>query len=262
MGSTETNASDGFQKSHLLRNPLMWAVAWSSTAAEFGTLCHQAFNFARLRVDQAVQRSSEGGRRLAIITDVDNTVVHASSYRGHLVNEGIDFFDDEIWDELIPKNSMTLVPGVNEILTHCEEQDVEVFSVTNRDQGPDTLDLALKQRQYLGLPFTEREHPRVFTNSSDKTPARDSVSQTHELVLLLGDNLNDFKRDYYLDDVEQRFALLERDKNELGDRFVLLPNPTDGHWVRALFGESEPIATEGNRRALFDATIRGAWDGT
>jgi hypothetical protein len=55
---------------------------------------------------------------------------------------------------------------------------------------------------------------------------------------------------------------LERDKNELGDRFVLLPNPTDGHWVRALFGESEPIATEGNRRALFDATIRGAWDGT
>ena len=99
MGSTETNASDGFQKSHLLRNPLMWAVARSSTAAEFGALCHQAFNFARLRVDQAVQRSSEGGRRLAIITDVDNTVVHASSYRGHLVNEGIDFFDDEIWDE-------------------------------------------------------------------------------------------------------------------------------------------------------------------
>lgn len=157
---------------------------------------------------------------------------------------------------------MALVPGVNEILTHCEEHDVEVFSVTNRDQGPDTLDLALKQRQYLGLSFTDREHPRVFTNSSDKTPARDSVSQTHELVLILGDNLNDFKRDYYLDDVEQRFALLERDKNELGDRFVLLPNPTDGHWVRALFGESEPIATEGNRRALFDATIRGAWDGT
>ena len=45
---------------------------------------------------------------------------------------------------------MALVPGVNEYLKHCEEHDVEVFSVTNRDQGPDTLDLALKQRQYLG----------------------------------------------------------------------------------------------------------------
>ena len=212
----------------------------------------EGLKFLRTKKGEEFMKTQEGK---AILTD-------PRSLKYFNTNEGIDFFDDKIWDELIPKNSMTLVPGVNEILTHCEEHDVEVFSVTNRDQGPDTLDLALKQRQYLGLPFTEREHPRDFTNSSDKTPARDSVSQTHELVLLLGDNLNDFKRDYYLDDVEQRFALLERDKNELGDRFVLLPNPTDGHWVRALFGESEPIATEGNRRALFDATIRGAWDGT
>ena len=32
------------------RNPLLWAVAWSNTAAEFGALCHQAFNLAKVKV--------------------------------------------------------------------------------------------------------------------------------------------------------------------------------------------------------------------
>ena len=260
-GSNETNARGGSHDSYLLRNPLLWAVAWSNTAAEFGALCHQAFNFARLRVDQAVQRNTDSKHPLAVITDVDNTIVHASSYWSFLVNEGKDFFDDQVWDEWIPKNLITLVPGAEGFLAHCEEQQVEVFYVTNRDQGPNTYDYALRQLQYLELPFADRDHLTVFTDSSDKTPARDTISQTHELILLLGDNLNDFKRDYYVSDIKQRFALMERDKKELGDRFVLLPNATDGHWVRAIFGESEPPATEENRQALFDAATRGAWDG-
>lgn len=27
-----------------------------------------------------------------------------------------------------------------------------------------------------------------------------------------------------------------------GAKFVIFPNPTDGHWVRAIFGEHEPPA--------------------
>ena len=100
----------------------------------------------------------------------------------------------------------------------------------------------------------------VFRDSSDKTPARERVKKSHELVLLLGDNLNDFKRDYYVTNIEQRFALMERDKQEFGDRFIVLPNPTDGHWVRAIFGESEPAPTEETRSTLLAAATKGAWD--
>lgn len=32
-----------------------------------------------------------------------------------------------------------------------------------------------------------------------------------------------------------------------GKKFILMPNPTDGHWVRAIFGESEPAPTKKNR---------------
>ena len=53
---------------------------------------------------------------------------------------------------------------------------------------------------------------------------------------------------------------MERDKQEFGDRFIVLPNPTDGHWVRAIFGESEPAPTEETRSTLLAAATKGAWD--
>ena len=210
--------------------------------------------------------SSEQNRRtsnrpLAVITDLDNTILHASSYWGYLIRQGIDFFDDSIWDQWIPENLVTLVPGAFEFLKHCEMNEVEVFYVTNRNQGPKTFEYALTQLQRLNLPYANANHLTVYQETSDKTPSRRAVDQTHELILLLGDNLNDFKRDYYVSDVNKRYELMERDKSELGKKFIILPNATDGHWVRAIFGESEPAATEENRRLLLSAATRKAWDG-
>ena len=79
---------------------------------------------------------------------------------------------------------------------------------------------------------------------------------------MLGDNLNDYKRDYYIDDIEERYSIMERDRYEFGEKFILLPNATDGHWVRAIFGESEPSANERNREILRKAAAKQAWDGT
>ena len=250
----------GGQANSKLKNPLLWAAAWSATSAEFGALCHQAYNLAKLRVDMALQ-VSEREKPLAVIADVDNTVVHAFSYWGYLINEGKDFFEDESWDRWIPENLMTVVPGALAFLKHCQANDVEVFYVTNRDQGDSTFDYALRQLQYLNLPYADADHLRVFCETSNKTPARDAISQSHELILLLGDNLNDYKRDYYVADVDERFNLMERDRNDYGDRFILLPNATDGHWVRAIFGESEPAASDENRDILMKAATRSAWDG-
>ena len=96
----------------LNQNPLLWAVAWSATAAEYGALCYQAFNLAQLRVEKFLKKKdNKSSKPLGIITDVDNTKVHAASYWGYLINQGIDFFDDKIWDRWIPKNLITPVPG-------------------------------------------------------------------------------------------------------------------------------------------------------
>jgi predicted secreted acid phosphatase len=101
----------------------------------------------------------------------------------------------------------------------------------------------------------------VFRDTSNKTPARNEIEQHFDIAVMLGDNLNDYQRDYYVTDVDERLSLMERDRDHWGRDFILLPNPTDGHWVRAIFGESEPAPTDENRQILRDAATRIAWSG-
>jgi 5'-nucleotidase (lipoprotein e(P4) family) len=246
-----------------LRNALLWAVAWKQSAAEYRALCYQAYNVARMQLDIALRTALETkhDKPLAVITDVDDTILHAGSYWGHLVANNRDFFDDAIWDSWIPQNLVTPVPGSLEFLLYCEASGVEAFYVTSRDQGERSFELALGNLQHLRFPFADPEHLTVIRESSDKSPARTRLAASHEIVMLIGDNLNDYKRDYYLTDVDQRMALMERDRDDFGRKFIVLPNPTDGHWVRAIFGESEPPPTEANRRKLKTAATRVAWDG-
>jgi 5'-nucleotidase (lipoprotein e(P4) family) len=244
-----------------LSNALLWALAWKQTAAEYFALCHQAYNLARMLLDKELARTNVAPGRLAVITDMDDTIIHAGSYWGHLVNENREFFSDAIWDEWLPNNLITPVPGARDFFHYCEQREVDVFYVTSRNQGERTYEYALAQLRLMGFPYADDEHLTVFRDSSDKSSARERIAATHTVVFLIGDNLNDYKRDYYVKDVDERLELMERDKAEFGTKFVLLPNPTDGHWVRAIFGDSEPAATEENRRILKEAATRSAWDG-
>ncbi len=254
--AAQENAADDF------RNPLLWAMAYKQTAAEFYALCHQAYNLARMRIDLALAQHKSGERPLAVITDMDNTILHAMSYWGYLINENRDFFDDAIWDEWLPNNLITSVPGSNDFFQYCQEEGVEVFYVTNRNQGERTFEYALARLKHLKFPYANEENLFVFRESSDKSPAREKIEESFEVALMLGDNLNDYRRDYYVKDVDERRALMERDRDDWGTKFILIPNPTDGHWVRAIFGDSEPAPTDENRRILKDAATRIAWDGT
>ncbi len=242
-------------------NGLLWAVAWKQSAAEYFALCHQAYNLARLRVDAALAAREPGDKPLAVITDVDDTVFHARSYWGHLINENREFFDDAIWDKWLPNNQVTAAPGAKAFFDYCSDSGVEVFYVTNRDQGERTFEYALAQLRHLGFPLAAEKHLDVFRDTSNKTPAKEEIEASFDIACMLGDNLNDYRRDYYVKDVDERLSLMERDREHWGRDFILLPNPTDGHWVRAIFGDSEPAPTEENRRLLKKAATRIAWEG-
>lgn len=151
----------------------------------------QGFNIARLRLDQALATHKKGDKPLAVITDMDDTILFANSYWGHLINQNKDFFDDAIWDEWIPRNKMMPSLGSLEFLNYAKSKGVEVFYVTSREQGEPTL-------------------------------------------VMLGDNLNDFKRLYYDKDVDKRIELMEQDKDLFGQKFILFPNPTDDLMTKAL----------------------------
>jgi 5'-nucleotidase (lipoprotein e(P4) family) len=242
-----------------IENNLMMAMAWKQTAAEFRALYHQGFNIARMRVEIALAQKQDDSLPLAIISDVDETLLLANDYWGYLINQGQDFFDDASWDRWIEENRAVASPGALEFLNFCVSNSVEIFYVTNRDQGETTVQLAIENLTAVGFPLVDTAHMRVLRESSNKELVQQQIREDYEVVALLGDNLNDFARRYYSTDVDQRMSLMEQDKDRYGRDYILFPNPTDGHWIRAIFGESEPAASDENRDILRRAATRAAW---
>jgi|TARA_B110000483_G_scaffold151631_1_gene180454 5'-nucleotidase (lipoprotein e(P4) family) len=242
-----------------IENNLMMAMAWKQTAAEFRALYHQGFNIARMRVEIALAQKQDDSLPLAIISDVDETLLLANDYWGYLITQGQDFFDDAAWDRWIEENRAVASPGALEFLNFCVSNSVEIFYVTNRDQGETTVQLAIENLNAIGFPLVDTAHLRVLRESSNKELVQQQIREDYEVVALLGDNLNDFARRYYSTDVDQRMSLMEQDKDRYGRDYILFPNPTDGHWIRAIFGESEPAGSDENRGILKDAATRAAW---
>ena len=253
LGQNATSNDSGIE------NNLMMAMAWKQTAAEFRALYHQGFNIARMRVEIALAQKQDDSLPLAIISDVDETLLLANDYWGYLITQGQDFFDDASWDRWIEENRAVASPGALEFLNFCVSNSVEIFYVTNRDQGETTVQLAIENLNAVGFPLVDTAHLRVLRESSNKELVQQQIREDYEVVALLGDNLNDFARRYYSTDIDQRMSLMEQDKDRYGRDYILFPNPTDGHWIRAIFGESEPAGSDENRGILKDAATRAAW---
>ncbi|QZY51755.1 5'-nucleotidase, lipoprotein e(P4) family [Leucobacter tenebrionis] len=214
------------------------ATAWRVTAAERDMLYRQGFNAAKDRLDAALAQPSD--KPLAIVSDIDDTVLSSDSYWEQLISEGKQAFDDPMWDAWVEANGPTATPGSVEFLEYAKSKGVEVFYVSQRDQGERTQELGIANLEHAGLPFADDEHVTIQRDSSDKEAAQAEIADRYEVVVYLGDNLNDFARKYYVEDVEERRGLAEEDAEEFGRKFILFPNPTDGHWIKAIFGDSEP----------------------
>ncbi|MEK4068920.1 5'-nucleotidase, lipoprotein e(P4) family [Peribacillus sp. FSL R5-0717] len=242
-----------------LNNMLTTAVAWKQTAAEYKALYHQSFNMARMQVDLALANHKPDDKQLAVITDLDDTILSPVNYWGYLINNNKDFFEDAIWDKWIPTYNMVPTPGSLEFFNYCKEKGVEVFYVSSRDQGPKTYKYAKTQLKKLKFPYVDDNHLTILRDTSNKETHQNEIVQNYNVISYLGDNMNDFRRVYYVADVDERARLMEQDKDLYGSKFILMPNPTDGHWVRAIFGESEPPATDENRAIWKEAATRSAW---
>lgn len=232
------------------QNNLSFAQAWKQTAAEYQALYFQGFNMATLRLELALANRSPADKPLAVISDLDETLLNAHDYWAYLIAQNQDFFDDASWDQWIAQHLVTASPGALELLQFCERNGVEVFYVTNRDQGETTYSLALESLRQLNFPYADNEHLTVLRDTSNKQSVQDRIRADFNVVVMLGDNLNDFSRKYYVTDVATRKDLAQTDQSRFGSDYIVFPNPTDGHWIRAVFGDSEPPPTVENRAIL------------
>jgi acid phosphatase len=71
--------------------------------------------------------------------------------------------------------------------------------------------------------------------SSDKTGRRAFVARTHRILLLIGDDLNDFVSVAAAKTPSDRLALAKQHSAKWMDRWVLIPNPAYGSWDRIIY---------------------------
>jgi 5'-nucleotidase (lipoprotein e(P4) family) len=239
-----------------VQNILSAAVAWRETAAERDMLYRQGFNIARDRIDNVLRgrgQTRRGEKPLAIICDVDDTVLSSDTYWVRLIAAGKQAFDDVLWDQWVIENGPTATAGAVAFTQYAASKGVEIFYVSSRDQGPNTQSYGVANLAHVGLAFADDAHCTFQRESSNKEPAQKAIAEKYDVIAYLGDNLNDFRRKYYVKSVSQRKVLATEDAEEFGRNFILFPNNTDGHWIRAVFGESEPADTPAYRARMLQA---------
>ncbi len=212
------------------------AVLWQQTSGERRALSYQAFALARLMLDRDLRMNRRDRKPRAVIVDLDETILDNSRYEGMLLQQRVNY-NQKTWTEWCNRADATAVPGAVEFLRYASSRGVKVFYITNRNdsqkQGTATN---LKK---LGFPGVNDQTLLVQTDlkNSTKEPRRQSVSAKFRIVLLMGDDLNDFS-DVFENSrtVESRAAAADRYQEEFGKRFIMLPNPMYGNWENAIYG--------------------------
>lgn len=208
---------------------LLNATVWFQTAGEVKALFYQGYNFARLRLDEDLKKKSS--KKRAVIVDIDETIFDNSPYQAKAISENVQF--PKYWNEWIQSESAKALPGALEFLTYADKKGVEVFYITNRRTNEKTS--TLHNLQKLGFPLKTDGHLLVREAENNKTGRREIVGKDYHIVLLVGDNLNDFTGLYEKKSINERNEITEKLQNDFGKIYIMLPNPMYGDWEGAIY---------------------------
>ena len=223
-----TNVNSG--TNDLVIDGKIFATAYQQRAAEYRALCFQAYNIARLRVDQSIQGTTPKPR--AIMTDIDETVLNNSPYEVHQLLQGKDYVAAS-WSDWTAKGIADTVPGAVHFLQYASSKGIEVFYVTNR--GESERQGTLKNLQKFNFPNADNAHLLLKGTESSKEARKQQIMANHSIILLMGDNMNDLSNLFEKKDPDARMQVANSFASEFGNRFIVLPNPVYGDWESALY---------------------------
>ena len=232
------------------------AIAWLQTSAEYAAVTTGIYNAASAQLRAIAYAEESQGRGMAVVLDIDETVLDNSRFQAQLVFDDATYNVDN-WDEWVALRAADAVPGVVDFIRTSQSLGVHVAFVTNRpcqarpgvtdecpqwedtranleDVGVDTssitLMLAAQQppEQCRALLTEEEQESGVW--SSDKTSRRECTGLDHDVVMLFGDQFGDFVE--LEDDASGKAGrdIAAEYAEYWGRSWFMLPNPTYGGW--------------------------------
>ena len=215
-------------------------VLYTQKAAEYRALAYQAFNIARERLDadfdkKNLKKLAKATRKMprAIVVDIDETVLDNSPSNANQIatNRSFNTKDWYAWGEM---RKAKAVPGSVEFLNYAASKGVKIFYISNRDevQRQATID------NLKSVGFNDVASERVMLRVNGESPKgsrRDVVAAAYRIVLLMGDNLDDFTSAFERKSIAERFAEADRMRDRWGKTFIVLPNAMYGTWENAIY---------------------------
>ncbi|MEP6924679.1 MAG: 5'-nucleotidase, lipoprotein e(P4) family [Pyrinomonadaceae bacterium] len=210
------------------------AVLWYQTAAENRALAYQAFELAKLRLDAQLKPCKKSRKKLpcAIVTDVDETILDNSPNQAFLIKNRRSFNPTD-WQNWCNLEAAKPLPGAIEFFNYAVNKGFKPFYVTNRDAAQKTV--TGNNLRKAGFPDVTDETLMVRADTSSKEARRQAIAQKYRIVMLLGDNLNDFAQAFERKSIADRSAAVDAAKADFGSRFIMLPNPMYGDWESAIY---------------------------
>ncbi len=247
------------------------ATVYNATAAEYRAATLQAYAVAKVNLDAALadgmwsaapeQAGDVRDLPPAVILDVDETVLDNSPYQAWIAKVG-GSFEPVSWGAWVEARRAPAIRGAVDFTPYAASKGVAVFYVTNRDVS---LEAATRDNLAAhGFPMGDGAEDVVLLKKerpewgSEKGSRRAEVAKRYRIVMLVGDNLGDFT-DSSEGSMDQRGAVVEHHGDWWGSRWVMIPNPMYGGWVKAALGGAAaqtPLERE-------EALIRPAmtWEG-
>lgn len=220
-------------------NGKVYSAVWQQNAGEFRALCYQAFNVAALIVEK--ESKLQHLRPIAIVTDIDETIMDNSPYAVTQAKTGNEF-SPATWLEWTSKGEAKAYPGAVEFFNYAALQNIHVFYISNRNENdkPGTL----KNLKELGFPFADEEHLLIMKETSNKEARRNDVMKNFDVFMYLGDNLSDFSEVFYHKSQSERNQITDELSKDFGSKFIVLPNSGYGDWESALPGYNYKLSPE------------------
>lgn len=230
LGSCDIRVENETETAVAVNEKLLIATLYHQKSAERDALCYQAYNVARGQLDKILQES-DNPEKLAIVLDLDETVLDNSPYEAKCVLDNISYPTG--WDEWMHAANAKALPGSTDFLNYAKSKGVAVFYITNRREK--YRQPTLQNLNKIGLAPKSENHLLLRKEESSKESRRKEVMNGHEIVMLFGDNLADFSSVFDgQHDPEKRAQVVKDLKAEFGNRFIVFPNAMYGEWLNAL----------------------------
>ena len=200
-------------------------LKYQQQSAEVRALQMQGFAIATDRLKSILDGSGEN-RSLAIVTDLDETVLDNSPLLVRDMRACHDYTTWDTWSQWEQDGKPALTPGSKAFLDFADQNDVAIYYISNRFQENEGA--TIQTLKDLGLPQVTEDSVKLY--GPTKEERRSEAGQDHEIVLLLGDTLADFANAFDDATLDKQREEVSANADHFGADWIVFPNAAYGDW--------------------------------